>query len=238
MLARACLTCNNVNYMDYSPLESPLYKILLNGKHMRLPKGQVISVFDDNAMISLIKSGYVKRYLITREGTKGIQVIYGPDDMFPLTPVYKNIFKMDIYTGPEQYYYESITDLDIYSITQTQLQEALNENPLIYKDLFYIAGLRLNSNIYRMENMSLRVANRKIAYQLLYLSKKFGEHNPDNSVMIKVPLTHQTLADILNLARETVTNCMSYLLENGTIKTVGKNIIIADMDKLTRSAAH
>ncbi len=219
--------------MNYNRLDSHLYNLLLNGKHTHFPKGQVVNIFDDNAMISLIKSGYIKRYLITRDGTQGIQVIYGPDEIFPLTPVYKNIFKMDIYTGPEQYYYESMTKIELFSITQTQLQEALDKDPLIYKDLFYAAGNRLNSNIYRLENMSLRVANRKIAYQLMYLAHKFGEKNEDG-VTIMLPLTHQTIADILNLARETVTHCMIRLQEKGIIKVAEKTIVVTDMDRLRR----
>lgn len=220
--------------MEYDRLDSPLYRLLLSGRHIKLPKGQVVNAFDDISMLNLIKSGFIKRYLITGEGEKGIQVIYGPDDIFPLTPVYKSVYKMDIYSGPQQYYYESMTDIEIYSINHVTLLEALETDPLLYKDLFYAAGLRLNAYIQRLESMSLRVANKKIANQLVYLADTFGK-NTNDGVEIVLPLTHQNLADVLNLARETVTHRMTRLQEKGLIK-VTKRIVILDIEKLRHSA--
>ena len=220
--------------MNYSSVHSPLYELLQQGNLLKLPKGQIVHLFDDNAKLSLIKSGYIKRYLITKEGDKSIQVIYGPHDIFPLTPVYKSIFKMDIYSGPEQYYYESMTELEIFSIDQNELQTAIEKDPQIHKDLFYAAGLRLNSYIHRLESMSLRAANKKVAHQLLYLSTIFGEET-DSGTMIMVPLTHQTLAEILNLARETVSNCLIRLQEKGVIAG-DKKFIITDLDGLKKAA--
>ncbi|HSW37524.1 MAG TPA: Crp/Fnr family transcriptional regulator [Candidatus Saccharimonadales bacterium] len=186
-------------------------------------------------MTNLIKSGYIKRYLITKDGVKGIQIIFGPDDVFPLNLVRKIIFKQDIYTGPEQYYYESMTDVEMFSTSPATLQEALEKDPLIYKDVLYAASLRLSSNIYRFENMSLRVANKKVAHQLVYLADIFGKKNEDGTV-IMVPLTHQDLADMLNLARETVTLCLVRLEEKGLIRA-GKHITVLDAEGL-RQAFH
>jgi len=220
--------------MSYSQVESPLYKLLLAGKHLKLPKGQVVNAFDSTA-INLIKSGYIKRYLITKEGTKSIQVIYGPKDIFPLTPVYKAVYKMDIYSGPEQYYYESMTPIEIFSLGQAELDIAMVSNPIIYQDLFYAAGLRLNSYIHRLESMSLRVANKKVAHQLLYLARIFGSSTTKGSITIMVPLTHQDLADVLNLARETVTHCLLRLQQKGLIN-ISKNIVVLDIDGLNQAA--
>lgn len=216
--------------MDYSWPDSPLYKALLTGRQLKFPKGQVINTFGDNTMINLIKSGYIKRYLITKEGTKGIQIIYGPDDVFPLNLVRKSIFKQEIYTGPEQYYYESMTELEIFCVSQSTLQEALDRDPMIYKDILYAASLRISSNIHRLENMSLRVANKKVAHQLAHLSEVFGKKT-EGSTVIMVPLTHQDLADMLNLARETVTICLLRLEEKDLIRG-DKYIVVKDLDRL------
>ena len=220
--------------MDYNRVGSPLYKLLLSGRQLKLPKGQVVSAFEDSAMLNLISSGFIKRYLITSDGSKGIQVIFGPNDIFPLTPVYKTIYKMDVYSGPEQYYYESMTEIEVFSINQATLLEAVNAEPLIYKDLFYAAGLRLNSYIHRLESMSSRAANKKVAHQLTYLADIYGQKTEDGTT-IMVPLTHQNLADILNLARETVTHCMTRLEEKGLIH-VNKYITVLVIEKLRQAS--
>jgi CRP-like cAMP-binding protein len=51
-----------------------------------------------------------------------------------------------------------------------------------------------------------------------------------------VPLTHQNLADALNLARETVTHCLVRLEEKGLIRA-DKQITVLDVGKL-RQASH
>lgn len=219
--------------MSYKVSESPLFTLLKEGKHFTLPKGQVVNALDDRAMLNLINKGYIKRYLITKDGTRSIQTIYGPGDIFPLTPVYKTLFQMDMYRGPEEYYYEAMTPIDIYSINQETLHSAVAKNPIIYRDLFYSAGLRLNSYIHRLESSSLRVSNRKIVHQLLYYAEIFGEKT-ENGVLINLPLTHQNLADVLNLARETVSNCLSRLEQRGLLKG-GKNILIPNTEELRHS---
>jgi CRP-like cAMP-binding protein len=219
--------------MTYRRQESPLYRLLRKGRKLNLPKGQVIGAFSGTESVHLIESGYVKRYLITKEGDKSIQVIYGPGDFFPLTPVYKHVFNMDIYSGPEQYYYESMSPIEIYSLPNDELAEALGEDPSIYQDLFYAAGLRLNSYIHRLESASLGVANRKIAHQLHYLASIFGEKSSEG-VKIMVPLTHQTIAEILDMARETVSHRMVRLQEKGLIK-IDKHITVLDMEKLRKA---
>lgn len=219
--------------MSYNREDSPLYQLLLSGKRIVLPKNQVIDAFSDHAQCYLLTSGYIMRYLITREGTKGIQVIYGPGDIFPLTPVYKTIYEMDIYSGPEQYYYESMTPIEVYSTSQEAIEQAAIDNPEIYKDLFYAAGVRLNSYIHRLESMSLRVANKKVSHQLAYFAQNYGVEQ-NGSILIPVPLTHQTLADILNLARETITHCLATLHTKGVIQPSSKQIVITDLEQLKK----
>lgn len=217
--------------MDYKPVETPLYKMLLKGNRLNFPKGQVVGTFDSKPAVYLLEAGYVKRYLITKEGNHGIQVIYGPNEFLPLTPIYRAIFNMDIYRGPETYYYETMTEATIYNISLAQLIEAAENNPVLYKDLLYAAGVRLNSYIQRLENMSLRASKMEIIYQLLYLADTFGKKIPEG-VKIMVPLTHQTLAEILNLARETVTRRMALLEQKNLAQTSGKHIVIPDLDRL------
>lgn len=220
--------------MENRVLKSALARILLEGKHYKLPKNQLVHVFDDRMMLSIIKTGYIKRYLITDDGNKSVQSIYGPGDIFPLTPVYKALFDYDIYKGDEVYYYETISESNVYSISQVSLKEAINENPSLYQDLLVVSGDRLGSNIQRLENMALGSAHNRVAHQLAYYADKFGKTS-NRGVEILLPLTHQTLASILNLARETVTHSLVRLQEKGLIVS-DKNIIVPNVDALKRDA--
>jgi CRP/FNR family transcriptional regulator len=166
--------------------------------------------------INLVSSGYVKRYLITDDGEESIQVIYGPEDVFPLTPVFSASIQLEIYKGEEILYYEALTDVIMYSMEKSVFLEALARNPELYKDLFYVAGIRLESNIQRLENVSLRDAHQKVIDLLLFFARTFSSKTEQGTVL-DVPLTHQTIASILNMARETVSHQMSQLQNQGLL---------------------
>jgi CRP-like cAMP-binding protein len=222
--------------MAYQRQDSLLHHLLLGGKRQVLPKGVIVHGFDDRTLLHLIRTGYVKRYMIQNDGSRNIQVIYGPNDVVPLTPVYNMIFGLKIYRGPETYYYETMTDVSLYTISHETLKAALDENPLLYKDLFQEAGVRLNSFIHRLEDASITGSNKRLAYLLVYLADIFGKADASGQTTIDVPLTQQTIAEVLSLARETVTHSVVRLREKGLVTVSGKKFIIPDLEKLRSEA--
>jgi hypothetical protein len=81
---------------------SPLHALLLGGKRVKYSKGQIIQSTEGQKTINLIKSGFVKRYLISTTGSLGVEVVYGKEDIFPLTLMFKT-FSTRIYTKAQKY---------------------------------------------------------------------------------------------------------------------------------------
>jgi CRP-like cAMP-binding protein len=204
------------------------------GRKYKLPKGQIIQSTDDRRVFNLIEAGYVKRYLIANDGSLGVQVLYGSGDVFPITLAFSAIFDQTINESPETYYYEAITPVEIYTIDEQILKEAVEQNPHLYRDLLGIAGKRLHSTLHGLENITLSNSYRRVAHELLYLAEIFGEKTA-GGVKIPIPLTHQDIADILSLTRETVSTCMVQLRQKKLI-TTNKNIVIKDEQKLETEA--
>lgn len=222
----------------YDFQRSDLYKLLRSAKKHRLPKGQSLQISDDQMFFVLITSGYVKRYLITGQGDESIQSIYGPDTTFPLTPVFEATLGLNIYKGDETLYYKTMMETTLYSITKQSLQKAIEDDSGLYKDLFYAAGLRLDSNIQRLENMSLKSAQKRVIDMLLYFAENFSYKSEEHGVVIDVPLTHQTIADILNIARETVSNTIGRLHDRGLVSQLPKfHVAIPNIAEL-KNARH
>lgn len=213
---------------------SELTGILLKGRQYKIPKGQIIQSTDDRRVFNLLSNGYVKRYLISNNGTYGVQVLYGPQDIFPITLAFSAVFNREINESPETYYYEAISDVELYTIDETALKEAVEQNPILYKDLFAIAGERLHSTLHGLENLTLSNSYHRVAHEIVYITKRFGKKVP-SGLLIEVSLTHQDLADILSLTRETVSTAMVQLRKNKLIITE-KNIIIPDIEKLEEEA--
>jgi CRP-like cAMP-binding protein len=97
-----------------------------------------------------------------------------------------------------------------------------------------ISGKRLHSTLHGLENLTLKSSYFRVAHELLYMAQRFGEQT-EKGVKILIPLTHQDLADILSLTRETVSTCMVQLREKGLI-TTNRNIVVKDLGKLEKEA--
>lgn len=213
-----------------------LHQLIATGRHYQIGKKQVFQSSDDRyrPLINMIKSGYVKRYEISNDGSLSIQAVYGPGDVFPLTLAFKSLFDQDVYEGPEIIYYETIADTELYSLDIGNLSKSVMKNPLLYRDLLFEAGVRTHSNIQRLENISLKNSLRRTAHQLSFFARQFGERKL-TSIKIKVLLTHQDIADMLSLTRETVSINLQKLQKKGLIKP-GRYIEVLDLTKLENEA--
>ncbi|HET7827599.1 MAG TPA: Crp/Fnr family transcriptional regulator [Candidatus Saccharimonadales bacterium] len=215
-------------------ISSRLQNMMLDGRKFSLSKGQIIQSTEDRRVFNYLTEGYVKRYLIANDGTLGVQVIYGPGDVFPITLAFSILFDQQISESPEVYYYEAITDGEIYTVNEADLKEKVEADPNLYRDLMAISGKRLHSTLHGLENLTLKSSYFRVAHELHYLALRFGKKESKGTKLL-IPLTHQDLADILSLTRETVSTAMAQLRKNNLIK-VDKNIIVPDMVKLEAEA--
>ncbi|HEU5004756.1 MAG TPA: Crp/Fnr family transcriptional regulator [Candidatus Saccharimonadales bacterium] len=220
--------------MNDAKISEELKALLLKGRHYKIPKGQIIQSTEDRLVFNMIKSGFVKRYLISNDGALGVQVIYGPGDIFPITLALKILVGQDINPGPEVYYYEAMNDVELYTVEQPVLQEGIENDPILYRDLLAICGKRLHSTLNSLENLTLRSSYKRLAHQLVYLAEAYGKQVKEGT-QIDLQLTHQDLADILSLTRETISTNIIRLRKKGLIKT-GRRIIIPNLEKLTEEA--
>ena len=212
-------------------MRSPALRALLSsGTLVKVPKGDSLPSSDSRQQVALIKSGFVKRFLITEDGSLGIQIIYGRGDFFPLTLLYKLLLDQDIYTGPEVYHYKAMTDCQLYTMRPEEFVKKVQENPRIYRDLFSEAGQHLASCIHRLENMTMPNAEKRVAHILLFYGQKYG-HDETNGVKLTLNMTQQDIADILSVTRETVSAAMRELKQAKLI-TGSREIVIHDIQKL------
>src|SRR3954469_4590113 len=138
-------------------------------------------------------------------------LVYGPGDVFSLMLIFRVLYDREILDSPEIYYYEAITDdVEVYSLSADELKKYVSESPILYKDLLNEAGKRMTYETHGLENISMKDAYKRVAHQLDYYGRHFGE-NAGTVVRIIPPLTHQDIADLLSLTRETVSACMARL---------------------------
>ena len=218
--------------MDKSFQDDELVALLKSGHRHLLPKGHIMSNVGEAMGVSIVERGYIKRYLITEEGNQSIQLIYGPGNIFPLTAIFSTLLGLELFDGDEIFFYEVMSNASIRSIKLTTLQDYCEQNPQIYKDLFYVSGTRFNSWIASVEMLSQGNSYRKLAHQLIYFAEEYGQTSAEGTKIL-IPLTNQDLAGILKLTRETISRNLSRMQQKGLVK-LGKNITIVNIEKLRK----
>lgn len=214
--------------------QSRLYRLATTSQRRKVPKKYLLQTSEYRRSTMLVRSGYVKRYIISNDGSLGIQAIYGPGYLFPFSWVFKFLFNQEIYSGPEVIYYETMTECDLYLLPSDHIAESAQKDPLIYRDLLLFTGQRFRSNIQWLENRSLPSSYHRVAHQLLFFGEEFGVKE-NGATRIDVPLTQQDIADTLSATRETVSINISKLKKKKLIK-VNHSIIIPSLEKLRLEA--
>ena len=72
----------------------------------------------------------------------------------------------------------------------------------------------------------------RVIAALILCAKRFGQ-NRGKKIVIDLPLTHQDIADLAAITRETASLAMGKLTRKGLISRAGRNILILDPVKLS-----
>lgn len=212
-----------------------LMAVVRTGDLQTFPKGQVFHALDFKDEVYMVKSGYVKRYAVTKENKRVIESIYGPGYLFPLSGLYKKLMNFNLNQESNTYVYQAMTDLEINAIPSEELEKAIKDSSELYADLFYEAGRRLKANINRLASNALQDDYRKVAHQLTCLAEEFGDSATEGvkaPITIPVPLEPVDMAEQLNISLEVSEAVLNRLEGQGLIETANGIIKVPDMNLL------
>jgi CRP-like cAMP-binding protein len=213
-----------------------LHELLRQGRRYNIAKQQIIQSTEDRQVVNIVISGFFRKYLITNDGSLGAMIIYGPEDIFPITILYKKLFDQTLYQGLETHFYEAMSPAEVCTVDAEQLVDAIKADPDLYPDLLKEAGRHLDFCINSIENLALKNSEKRIAHMLCYFARKFGRKTPEG-VHIEIPLTHQNIGEILNVTRETVSTNIKGLRDRGLLVSKSNNTtIVPDLAKLEEEA--
>lgn len=185
----------------------------------------LIGIGEEPDAVYYLKSGYVKMSTILENGNELILNIYKPGSLFPMFWALGKV--------ANNYAFTAMADSQIRRAPKKEVIEYLEENPdvvfdLIKRILAGVDGLLTNYNHLLTGNADSRVASA-----ILIAAKRFGKERKDD-VLIDLKLTHQDIADLAGISRETASISIEKLLKEGTVKQVKKQFAISDMDRLTK----
>ncbi len=176
------------------------------------------------AGVYLIQSGYVKAYSLSSQGQTNLLLIHGPDEIMPLPWALDGPQKLGIF-------YEAISKVSALQTSKSFLRAAMGTNPWLTEQ---ILGQLVNTfTIYaqRIQSLGYRLPRERVIACLLDLANRFG-HKQGQHTVIAAPITHQDIADSINMTRETASRALGLLFDEKLVTQKDHLFIIKDEQKL------
>ncbi|MBI2196200.1 Crp/Fnr family transcriptional regulator [Candidatus Daviesbacteria bacterium] len=193
-------------------------------KKLSFKKGRTILRADDKPKgVLYLKKGYVRLYSISGNAQELTLIIFKAEDFFPMM--------WTINDTPNTYYLEAMTDTEVYQAPRREFLTFIKDNAEVLFDINSRILTRFGGVLSRMEHAIFGHAQSKVASIILICAERFGVKDK-NGILIPVPLTHQDIANLIGVARETVSIEMEKLQQKGLIAHRGKNLVVKDMQKL------
>ncbi len=198
-------------------------------KQLSFKKGEIILHQDDEPPgIFYIINGFANLYSISKNAQQLTLIIYQPGDIFPLI--------WAVNDTPHFYYLEAMTTVELYRAPKEEFIRFLKNNNKALFEINTRVLERLGGVLRRMEHAMLGNAGSKVASIITICAERFGSENGKTCV-IQIPLTHQDIARLIGMARETVSIEMKKLQKMGLIDYKGKYLLVKDCQKLKEELA-
>ena len=177
------------------------------------------------AGIFFVESGFVKVYSISDTGDRYVHLLYQHDEIFPLIWALKDIRR--------RVFYEAVGPVSARMISRNDFLDFLrNDQAGVYETLEQIVS---QFHIYtdRLDNLQYKSAYERVIYRLLFLASRFGVPH-SSGLVINAPITHELIAESVNLTRETVSREIEKLEKQGLMTRRGGHIVLQDIPGLAR----
>ena len=183
-------------------------RLFENSRTKVYPKNQLIHYQGDRlTQVYLVKRGYIKAYTILESGDTRTILLLGTDDIFPLA----FSTTMDWRDYQIRYFYQSLSDVEVLVIPSDVLMERVAKD----KDMSnaYMTYLAASNDVimHQLEVMKNKKAIDKVLLTLPYLISKSGKKIKPDVYELQLKLSHQEVADLTGVTRETTTTLIKQL---------------------------
>lgn len=174
--------------------------------------------------VYLVQSGYVKAYSISQKGQQNLLLIHGANEIMPLPWALDGPQKLGIF-------YEAMSKVSVLRTSKDDLRAAMGTNSWLTEQILRQLVNTFTVYAQRIQSLGYRLPRERVIACLLDLNTRFGEREGDY-VVIKAPITHQDIADSVNISRETASRVLELLSKEELITQKDHLFIIKNEHKL------
>jgi CRP/FNR family transcriptional regulator len=184
----------------------------------------IFSPGNGEGLIYIVRGGCVRLYKTLPDGRTINVALLGPNTIFTQEDASDGMA-----SGATA---EALVDSTLSIVEADDLAELIADSPDLASAV--IAGMtrRLTDLQTLVEHLLVRDTAVRLATTLLSLAARFGNPSADGMTAIGLPLTHQSLANMIGSNRVTVTRKLLELQEKGLVRSLGRNALAVAPDKL------
>jgi len=179
----------------------------------KLPKGELL-VYQEEEMrqVYVVKSGAIRCYDISLDGNQQLIWLVTEGELFPISaPTIEN--------EKASFFYSAFIDSEVYVVGRNRFMSFLRANPDTLMNVYTDSIRRLADLQYRVNAAVKPKSREKILHTLAFIADRFkNSHQGERRVEVTLPLTHQDIADLVGLTRETTTATLQSLREEGFVE--------------------
>ncbi len=192
----------------------------------RFHKNEVILCEENtNQVMYVILSGKVKVIQATEDGKEVILAIHRAGDFFGEVSLIDNKTMPAIVVAKEASMVAIISKGAFYSLLHSQGK--------VLDILLQILCSRLRDSWERIQLLSFTNASQRIKMLFASLAGEYGGKTKEGT-LLNINLTHQDIADMAGVARETVTRAIDKLNKDGEIRVLKNRSILLSPDFLQK----
>ena len=171
----------------------------------------------------VLVEGVVKVFSISASGDEQIVLYHVPGEIFPSSYIFGK-------SSSALFFYEALDDCQASFIPRQDLVDHIKAKPERMAAMLDYFTTNYSASLIHVNALEQPKARDKLLYILYYLCQRYGEQGSDNT-QIPFALTHQNLASLVGLTRETTATEMNKLKKEGLLTYNSQKYIIS-MPKL------
>lgn len=174
--------------------------------------------------VYIVRSGFVRLYKTLPDNRSINLGLLGPNTIFAQEDHYDGLS-----TGATA---QAMVDSTLSIIDTEDLAGLIAESPDLAVAVVHGMNRRMTELQTLVEQLLLRDTAVRLVTALYTLAKGFGRPTADGMTAITLPLTHQALANMIGSNRVTVTRKLIDLQRDGVVRSLGRNAIAVNPDRL------
>lgn len=185
----------------------------------------ILQVEDTNKYMYIILNGKTKVIQTTEDGKEILLAMHQSGEFFGEMSLIDGKTSPATVIATEDSTVAVISKEDFYSLVKTQKK--------VLDNLLLILCSRYRESWEKIQMLNLKNASQRIKILFFMLSDKYGEKTTEG-VTLNVKLTHQEIADMAGMARETVTRVIDRWQRDGEISILKNKFIHLSANFLQR----